>query len=84
MLYLLSQPDIPFDPQAQEKAVREHKEAALLAVSHELLERGEDILTEMEDFFSDNNDALSIIAYEKQKFEERKVCNTIADKNIFG
>ncbi|MBP7188175.1 MAG: glutathione synthase [Ruminococcus sp.] len=84
MLYLLSQPDIPFDPQAQEKAVREHKEAALLAVSHELLERGENILTEMEDFFSDNNDALSIIAYEKQKFEERKVCNTIADKNIFG
>jgi len=84
MLYLLSQPDIPFGPQAQEKAVREHKEAALLAVSHELLERGEDILTEMEDFFSDNNDALSIIAYEKQKFEERKVCNTIADKNIFG
>lgn len=83
ILYLLSQPDFDFTPELQEKAVREHRSAALLEPEPELLERGEVILADMEEHFSDNENALGIIAFQKQKLDERKVCNSSVD-NIFG
>ena len=84
ILYLLSLPDIDFTPELQEKAVADHKNAALFAPDVELLERGEEIINEMSDYFSDNKSAAEIISFEKEKFMGRKVCNSIIDKNIYN
>lgn len=67
ILYLLSQPDFNFTPELQEKAVRDHKNAALLEPHTKLLERGTEIIEEMEKHFSDNEKALEVIAFEKNK-----------------
>ena len=67
ILYLLSQPDFDFTPELQEKAVRDHKSAALLEPDTKLLERGLEVIEEMEKHFSDNEKALEIIAFEKNK-----------------
>ncbi len=67
ILYLLSQPDFDFTPELQEKAVRDHKNAALLEPDTKLLERGTEIIEEMEKLFSDNEKALEVIAFEKNK-----------------
>ncbi len=67
MLYLLSQADFDYTPELQEKAVRDHKNAALLEPDTKLLERGLEVIEEMEKHFSDNEKALEIIAFEKEK-----------------
>ena len=67
ILYLLSQPDFNFTPELQEKTVRDHKNAALLEPDTKLLERGTEIIEEMEKHFSDNEKALEVIAFEKNK-----------------
>jgi len=67
ILYLLSQPDFDFTPELQEKAVHDHKNAALLELDTKLLERGTEIIEEMEKHFSDNEKALEVIAFEKNK-----------------
>ena len=67
ILYLLSQADFDFAPELQEKAVRDHKNAALLEPDTKLLERGLEVIEEMEKHFSDNEKALEIIAFEKEK-----------------
>ena len=82
ILYLLSQPDFDFTPELQEKAVNEHKNAALLEPDAKLLERGDDILENMTVHFSDNEHALEIISFERQKLNGRKVCNSIVN-NIY-
>ena len=67
ILYLLSQADFDFAPELQEKAVRDHKNAALFEPDTKLLERGLEVIEEMEKHFSDNEKALEIIAFEKEK-----------------
>ncbi|MGN0616669.1 glutathione synthase [Ruminococcus flavefaciens] len=67
ILYLLSQADFDFAPELQEKAVRDHKNAALLEPDTKLLERGLEVIEEMEKHFSGNEKALEIIAFEKEK-----------------
>ena len=77
ILYLLSLPDFDFNPEYQEKAVNDHKNAALLSPDSELLERGEKVLEEMKRHFNDNKKALEVIAFEKEKINGRKVCNSV-------
>ncbi|WP_051411468.1 glutathione synthase [Ruminococcus flavefaciens] len=67
ILYLTSQPDFDFTPELQEKAVSDHKNAALLSPDAELLERGESVIKEMERYFSSNKKALEIIRFEENK-----------------
>ena len=67
MLYLLSQPDFDFTPELQEKAVRDHKNAALLEPDTKLLEQGLEVAEEMEKHFSGNEKAIEIITFEKEK-----------------
>lgn len=67
ILYLLSQPDFNFTPQLQEKAVRDHKNAALLDPDLKLLERGIELIENMERHFSNNENALEVITFEKNK-----------------
>lgn len=81
MLYLLSKPDFDFTPELQEKAVLEHKNAALLEPDTDLLERGAEILEDMEKHFAASENALEIISFQKQKLDSRKVCNSVI-KNI--
>ncbi len=76
MLYLLSQPDFDFTPGLQEKAVRDHKNAALLEPDTSLLERGLEITEEMEKHFTGNEKVLDIIAFEKEKILGRNHFNT--------
>ena len=83
ILYLLSQPDLDFTPELQEKAVSDHKNAALLNPSAELLERAESVLEEMKIHFSDNKKALEIIGFEKEKINGRKVCNCSDSTKLF-
>ena len=83
ILYLLSQPDFDFTPDLQEKAVSDHKNAALLNPDAELLERGESVIEEMERHFSDNKKALEIIGFEKEKINGRKVCNRSDSSKLF-
>ncbi len=82
MLYLLSKPDFDFTPELQEKAVREHKNAALLEPDTDLPERGAEILEDMEKHFAASEKALEIISFQKQKLDSRKVCNSVI-KNIY-
>ena len=77
ILYLLSLPDIDFTPDLQEKAVSEHKNAARLDPDAELLERAESVIEEMEKHFGDNEKAIEIISFEKEKISGRKVCNRV-------
>ena len=67
ILYLLSQEDFDFTPQLQEKAVSDHKNAALLEPDTKLLACGELIINEMSEYFSANEKALEILAFEKNK-----------------
>ena len=77
ILYLLSQPDLDFTPELQEKAVGDHKNAARLETDTELLERGENVIEKMEKYFSGNEKATEVIAFEKEKVNGRKVCNSV-------
>ena len=83
ILYLTSQPDFDFTPELQEKAVSDHKNAALLNPDAELLERAESVLEEMEIHLSDNKKALEIISFEKGKISGRKVCNFSDGTKLF-
>ena len=79
MLYLLSLPDFDFTPELQEKAVGEHKNAALLEPDTKLLERGLEVIEEMESHFSDNENAL-----EKKKNEKEKIINRTQTRNVLS
>ena len=70
-------------PELQEKAVKAHKNAALLNPEAELLERAESVIEEMERHFSDNKKALEIIGFEKEKISGRKVCNCSDSTKLF-
>ena len=83
ILYLTSQPDFDFTPELQEKAVSDHKNAALLNPDAELLERAESVLEEMEIHLSDKKKALEIISFEKGKISGRKVCNFSDGTKLF-
>ena len=67
ILYLLSLPDFDLTPELQEKAVRDHKEAALFEPDAKLLMRAAEVTEEMERHFSGNEKALEIISFEKGK-----------------
>ena len=67
ILYLISQPDFEFTPELQEKAVTDHKNSALIEPDTSLLERGEAILESMKEYYSDNENAVEIIEFEKNK-----------------
>jgi len=83
ILYLLSQPDFNFTPELQEKAVHDHKNAALLEPDTKLLERGTEIIEEMEKHFSDNEKALEIIEFEKNKLISNSCfSNTLTDQAL--
>lgn len=81
MLYLLSLPDFELTPELQEKAVAEHKNAALLEPDTSLLERGVRIIDDMENYFTDNENAAGIIAFEKNKIISNVCFSKTAAKN---
>lgn len=82
MLYLIGQPDFALTPDLQEKAIRDHKDAALLNVPGELTARAAEVMSGMEEHFSDNADALAVIAFEKRKLQGGRVTVTTTD-NIY-
>ena len=73
ILYLLSLPDFDFSPEMQKQAIRNHQNAALAEPDCELLAETERVLTEMEQYFSDDESALSVIAFEQKKLNSRKI-----------
>ncbi|MBP0988283.1 MAG: glutathione synthase [Oscillospiraceae bacterium] len=83
MLWLLSLPDFDFTPELQAQAVQAHQKAALLEPDAELLARAEAVLTEMEQYFSDDAEALAVIGFEHDKLNSRKAGKTITD-NYFN
>lgn len=82
ILYLLSKPDFDFTPELQEKAVLDHKNAALLEPDIEFLERGEAIIEAMRKYFTGNGNEEDILEFEKQKLNGQKVCNSVVN-NIY-
>ncbi len=79
MLYLLSLPDFDFTPELQERAVQDHKHAALLEPDAALLVRAEHVLTEMEQYYADDADALAVIAHAHDRLNRRKSGRTLTD-----
>ncbi len=73
MLYLLTLPDFDFTPDLQRKAVRDHQNAALLKPDAALTEQADEILHNMEVYFSAYEDAQSIIASERQKLSRSPI-----------
>ena len=73
MLYLLSLPDFDFTPDMQEQAIRNHQNAALAEPDCELLAETERVVAEMEQFFAEDASACSVIAFEHDKLNSRKV-----------
>ena len=82
ILYLLSKPGFDFTPELQEKAVLDHKNAALLEPDIEFLERGEAIIEAMREYFTGNGNEEDILEFEKQKLNGQKVCNSVVN-NIY-
>jgi len=82
ILYLLSKPDFELTPDLQQKAMAEHKNAALLEPDTKLLEHGTTIIESMEEYFSGDEKAGDILEYEKQKPNGQKVCNSVVN-NIY-
>lgn len=82
ILYLLSKPDFDFTPELQEKAVLDHKNAALLEPDIEFLERGEAIIEAMREYFTGNGNEEDILEFEKRKLNGQKVCNSVVN-NIY-
>ena len=78
MLYLLSLPDFDFTPALQTEAVQNHKNAALTEPDASLTEQAAEILHHMEVYFESHEDALNIIAFERQKLGQNPInCNQI-------
>lgn len=82
MLYLLSLPDYDFSPELQAQAVQAHQNAALLEPDAELLVRGEEVIADMEQFYSDDEHALAVLTFEHDKLNSRKICQAVTDYNF--
>ncbi|MBQ8922095.1 MAG: glutathione synthase [Oscillospiraceae bacterium] len=84
MLYLSSLPAFDFTPEMQRQAVQDHQNAALydpegVQISGvPILERAEQILTEMRSFFAENPAACEILDYEQAKLQNR-LCTRISN-----
>ncbi|MBQ9905479.1 MAG: glutathione synthase [Oscillospiraceae bacterium] len=82
MLYLLSLPDFDFSPDLQAQAVQAHQNAALLEPDAELLVRGEEVIADMEQFYSDDEHALAVLTFEHDKLNSRKIGQAVTDYNF--
>ena len=88
-VYLSEQPDFEYTDELQIQAVENHKNAALLDLDGvtidgiPILERAEQILDKMAERFTDNEEYLNVIAYEKAKLSDR-LCSRIINENIYG
>ena len=83
MIWLLSLPDFEFTPDLQAQAMQDHRNAALLEPDAKLLVRCEEVIAEMERFYSDDENALAVITFEHDKLNSRKTGKTITD-NYFN
>ncbi len=79
MLYLLSLPDFDFTLELQAQAVQAHQNAALLEPDAELLVRGEEVIADMEQFYSDDEHALAVLTFEHDKLNSRKIGQAVTD-----
>lgn len=83
LIYLLNQEDFDFTPELQEKAISNHKSAALYNISEVMIENvpikkaANDFLDKMEAFFSDTPETHNIIAYQRNKLNGERICEKI-------
>lgn len=83
LIYLLNQEDFDFTPELQEKAIANHKSAALYNISEVMIENvpikkaANDFLDKMEVFFSDTPETHNIIAYQRNKLNGERICEKI-------
>ncbi len=89
IMYLSQQEDFDFTAQLQEKAVLDHRKAALYDLSAvtidglPILERAKQILDGMRSFFAEDSFAAEIIGYEESKLRSRP-CERIRAEEIYG
>ena len=83
ILYLLNLREINLTPEQQEQAVHEHQSAALYQPDSNLLNQADKILTEMQNCFQENSDALSIIDYQQNKLKNKRLCEQIRSEEIY-
>lgn len=83
LIYLLNQEDFDFTPELQERAIANHKSAALYNISEVMIENvpikkaANDFLDKMEVFFSDTPETYNIIAYQRNKLNGERICEKI-------
>ncbi len=88
IMYLSAKEDFEYTPEMQEQAVRDHKNAALLDLEGvsiggvPIRKRAEQILDDIAEFLDDAH-VREIIAYEKQKLNNRP-CERILNQKICG
>ena len=71
-----------FSPDLQAQAVQAHQNAALLEPDAELLARGEEVIADMEQFYSDDEHALAVLTFEHDKLNSRKIGQAVTDYNF--
>ncbi|MBR1555344.1 MAG: glutathione synthase [Oscillospiraceae bacterium] len=78
LVYLSQQADFEFTPDLQEQAVRNHQAAASLQVQNVLiqgrpiLERAQNVLSDMRRTFAEYPDILEVLDYQEKKLEGRR------------
>lgn len=83
MLYLLSLPDFELTENMQIKAVSDHRQAALAEPEHELIERGQDVISGMREFFGEYPHTAEVLDYAEQRLSRIAADGNYDDSVIF-
>lgn len=82
MLYLLHQPDFDFTAKLQEKAVSDHKEAAIYMPDQHYVDKAKTIIAEMKQFFEGYAYAEKALEYQEIKLtENQRYCVNIYERS---
>ena len=83
LIYLLHLEDFDFTSELQAKAIEHHQSAALYDISNVMIndipitETANNFLDKMEDFFSDTPETQNVIAYQRNKLNNQRICEKI-------
>ena len=88
IMYLSKKEDFDYTPDLQQKAIENHKKAALYDLDDvtvdgtPILKKAAEIIDDMSTFFEGNKAAQDILLYERQKLENR-LCKRIKAEDIY-
>ena len=87
LIFLLNQEDFDFTPEMQANAIQHHQSAALYDLSEVMIDNkpiknaANDILNQMEKFFSSDLKAKTMITYQRNKLTHSRICEIIKERS---